>query len=313
MDRTDQKSHKMTKRTRRVGYADLSIRSGFTLIELIVVITLSVFVIMSIVSILQMTVKSAIAVVDSSDMESQAGQAMHSARTLLKSAIRPPDARFVMQPFGNLPGGWNQPHQDNNLPYVGGIHFVADVDQDGQYEWVWIWVDPTGGATDPQAEIRPRPPYLKATAFHRMPTSPSMWATYGSAFYNLINDDKNAYIILASDLTSWGDKLMRGQWIRIRQGFGIEAVSSGYQRADVIFSCWTDRNLSSLDANPLNDYDSGEPVVFLREQVFLANYVNPAPAAPMIPDPRYLSAIPSEVRDSCFPMNGNLAQRLVAP
>lgn len=258
-------------------------RGGFTLIEVITVITVSSFIVMSLVAMFKLCTRGVVMVVDRTDLEIQGRAALETIQArLVDSQLSSTDNRFRIREFRNIPGAWTQ------NGFRGAFHFFADVTGDGVVEWVWVWVDPVGTA-DQKGDVYPRPPFLKMTAFRRYPTRPDQWADYNDPFFSLVNNDPNCYYILASNLTLAGTYDIGGSNVTLDQGFGVD-LQAGNNYLDIKLGMSIDRDLRGIS--------QGEPVVHLDQRVNLENHGNPVPT---FPDPQYLSNAFAVVRDSALP------------
>jgi prepilin-type N-terminal cleavage/methylation domain-containing protein len=263
-------------------------RGGFTLIEVITAITISSMVMVSLVAMFKLSVRGVTVVVDRTDLEMQGRGALETIQArLIESVPSAINNRYKFREFLNIPNAW-----DNN-GFHGAFHFFADINGDGIFEWVWVWVD-EGGAADQKGDIYPRPPFLKMTAFQLYPTRPDRWADYDHQFFkNYINNNPNCYYILASNLTRRRNWVISGTTVSLEQGFGGNPGNGDN---------WLDLKIGMSIDRDGGGYSQGEPVTYLCQRVNMENHGNPVNN---LPDPLYVTDNLAAVRDSAFPLPAN--------
>lgn len=288
---------------------------AFTLVELVVAITVGSMVLITMAGLFQSSTVGHMAATDRSDLEASGTQVIQVVRGHLRRAVRTlpvpagaPWRAFRIERFGAIPAAWDSstPPAAPTVIDAAAVHFFADINGDGNLEWIWIWVDPSPVVPaaldqDPQGDLSPRHPHLKIAAFQRYPPPPlhNTWATYGSPFFTMINNDRQRYDILASNLTPQQVMAVGGTTYFLRSGFSLRIPVPGQpgdDLAQITFSGWIDRDQNQL----VTHY---EPVHFARESVHLSTQ---RVASPSLRNVAFESAVLATVRDSCFSFNPSL-------
>lgn len=160
-------------------------RSAFTLIELLTSMLIGVMVATGIGLALRTSLAARTSLDDGLSTMMHAHETIDFIESLVHRAVR--DNSF---PFGLMETG--------ATPDSRGIHFYADLDDDGTAEWVWIWRDSQPLNMD-SWPYTPRYP-IKVTAFIRKPPGGNEWNRTDSAAvcYNMVNSDPRCYTVIAS-------------------------------------------------------------------------------------------------------------------